>query len=173
MRSVLIIAIIFIVAGCKAGNSVAQKNKTSLVLEQQAEININAPVVIYKTQKDYSDLVPITLSDNGKNIISYPDPKDLVSDGGFQKPTKLKDGYLLDNRGVSRNTAFINLSYEVYSKLKEAPTLAELNEMIVDRDPFIALYNCGSRNQYQDMVQELNKLIKQNQFGGKFKDLLK
>ena len=169
MRLVLSLALLITTASCTTGSSLAQKNSNETATAQQA-VNITAPVLIYKTHKDYSNLVPVTLSDGGTKVISYPAPTDLMAN---QKPTKLKKGYLLDNRGISRNTAFISLSYEVYSKLKEAPSLAELNDLIVDRDPFKELYNCGNRNQYKDLVPELNKIIVEKKFPEYFKDLLK
>lgn len=167
MRLVLSLAILITAASCKTGSSLAQKNTSKPIVA-----NITAPVIIYKTMKDYSDLLPVTLSDNGYDIISYPDPRDLIKDQNYQKPTKLKKGYLLDNRGISKHSAFISLSYEAYSQLKEAPSIAELKDLVVDRDPFVAIYNCGKRSQYKDLIPELNKIIVEKKFLEYFKDIL-
>lgn len=173
MRFVLSILIVTTIASCNIGNSsLAQKSNATSNIYQQVEVNINAPVLIYKTHKDYTNLVPITLSDDGYNIISYPDPKDIAIDQKYLKPTKLKKGYLLDNRGISRNTAFINMTYESYALLKEAPSFAELKELILDRDPFSALYYCGSRSDYTYLIPELNKLIVSKKINEKFRSLL-
>lgn len=67
-------------------------------------------VIVYNIKADYFDKVPITLSEDKKSILSYPDPKDLIVDGVYFLPTKLEKGYLLDNRGISINTVFLNIT---------------------------------------------------------------
>lgn len=174
MRFVLSILLFTTIASCNIGNSsLAQKNNNKQSnMAPSAALNVNAPVVIYKTRNDYANLVPITLSDDGYNITSYPDPKDLAIDENYLKPTKLKKGYLLDNRGITRNTAFIKMSYEVYAQLKEAPSLEKLKDLIIDRDPFEKIYNCGTRSDYNDLIPELNKIIVKKKFAENFKRVL-
>ncbi|MGI6718277.1 MAG: hypothetical protein ACOX4D_03885 [Bacteroidales bacterium] len=115
--------------------------------------------VVYKTTGDFYNLVPITLNSEKTEIVSYPSPKDIYYKGELALPTKLNNGYLLDNRGINANSVFINLTYEEYSKLEKAPSIEELLEMIVEKFPFTEMYNCGLRAQYQDEINELNKLI--------------
>lgn len=116
--------------------------------------------IVYKTKADYSKLVPVTLSDDKTEIISYPHPKDIQVGDSFQYPTQLANGYWLDNRGVSKNTVFIKLNYEAYSKLTEAPSLGELYALIIDKDPFIEICNCGNKNAFSNVSEQLNGLIK-------------
>ena len=115
--------------------------------------------IIYKTRKDYSKNVPVTLSEDKSKIVSYPAPQDLFFKGSLAYPTPLAKGYLLDNRGVSPNTAFLSLTFEQYAKLSVAPTTDDLYKMIIDKDPITAMYNLGSRYKYKDAVKEIDSLI--------------
>lgn len=123
--------------------------------------------VVYKTKKDYSNQVAVTMNAQRTEIISYPSPKDVYYKGKLAKPTPLKNGYWLDNRGVNENTVFLNYTYEEYSALKEAPALKEMMLCIVDKNPFTEIVNCGVRSQYKNEEEELNKLIDSNFLGCK------
>ena len=59
--------------------------------------------VIYKTNGNFSNNVPITLSADSKKLISFPAPSDITEQTA---PIKLSQGYWLDRRGISPNTAF-------------------------------------------------------------------
>lgn len=115
--------------------------------------------LIYKTKGDYRNFVPVLLSDDKTEIVSYPNPSDLTTNGTLAKPTALKKNYWLDNRGIGKNVAFLKLTYEEYSKLPVAPSLKELLQMIVDKDPLVELCDCGNRTKYTDAKGELNKAI--------------
>ena len=119
------------------------------------------PTIIYKTTQNYDKNVAIYLSEDKKTITGYPATSD-VSAGSY--PTPLKKGYLLDNRGIGKNIAFISLTYEEYAALKKTPSTAELESMIIDKNPIKEMYYCGNRGQYSD-ISELNKLI-DNKFKG-------
>ena len=120
--------------------------------------------IIYKTKKDYAKLVPIVLSRDKKTIESYPDIKDVFYQGYIAYPTQLHDGFLLDNRGISENVAFINITYEAYSKLKNTPTSKELMKMVIDKKPLKSMYSCGLKSAYQNIEQELNDKIDAGDF---------
>ena len=115
--------------------------------------------IIYKTKKDYRSFVPVTLSEDKTKIVSYPNPKDVFYEGVLAYPTELNKGYLLDNRGINNNVAFLNINYENYSKLEEVPLLDELFSMILDKDPLIEMYNCGNRYTFKNGISDLNKFI--------------
>lgn len=115
------------------------------------------PIIVYKTAKDYSKNVAVTLSDDKKTIVSYPAPLD-VSDRSY--PTALHKGYWLDNRGISFNTAFLSITYEEYAKLSKTPSTTELYKMIIDKNPIKRMYVCGRGTPHNDIVSELNTLIK-------------
>lgn len=123
------------------------------------------PVIIYKTREDYFDKVPVTLSEDKTEVVSFPGIKDIYYKGSIAYPTRLHNGFLLDNRGIGPNSAFLDYSYEAYSKLPATPTANELVDKILDKDPFMVTYNCGSRFEYKDAVVELNRHIDENNFG--------
>ena len=119
----------------------------------------SAPVVIYKTRGDYSNLVPVLLNADRTRIVSFPEPGDLMWEGNLMKPIQLNNGFWLDNRGIDEHVAFLNMTYKEYSKLKHPPHLVELMLRIRDREPLAEMYRCGLRSEYTDLIYELNVLI--------------
>lgn len=73
--------------------------------------------VAYRTDGDYADRVPVTLTSTG-TLASYPAPSDVCG----SEPLPLADGYLLDRRGVGENTVFTRYTYAGYCALSEAPS---------------------------------------------------
>jgi len=144
-------------------------NKETQKPKDKSEVSVKTsagpPVFVYKTKKDYYQNVPITLNETKTEIVSYPGIKDIKKNITFTYPTRLENGYLLDNRGIDKNTAFLTLTYEAYSLLKKTPSEIELKEMILDMDPFLELYRCGTRYDYNDIVNELNMKISNGEFG--------
>ncbi len=122
-------------------------------------INDQAPIMVYKTAADYFNKVPVRLNERKDRIVSYPAPADLYHDGALALPVRLKKGYLLDTRGISANTAFTSYTYEEYAEMDAAPSLQELYDHILEKNPFEALYNCGNKSNYKDLVKELNRKI--------------
>ncbi len=121
-----------------------------------------APAIIYKTKADYYDKVPIILSNDKKSVVSYPAPTDLYFRGKLAYPTKLKNGFLLDNRGITQNVAFTKYTYSEYAKLTKAPTEKELLESIIDYSPLLEWANVGARSSFaKDEVGKINKIIDQ------------
>ncbi|MBK6551889.1 MAG: hypothetical protein IPG11_16010 [Flavobacteriales bacterium] len=129
------------------------------------------PAIVYRTRVDVGDAVPITLSADGKEVVNYPHPKDLVQNGALSVPTVLGNGYLLDNRGVGLNTVFLKWSYAEYASLEQAPTLAELVDGIAFRDPFEEMYDCGLRLKYADPAKELAAIVASGAFPTRCKRL--
>ncbi len=119
----------------------------------------SAPTVIYKTKGDYVNLVPVIMNKERSRIISYPDPSDLVLNGKLMKPHRLKNGYLLDNRGINEHVAFLNYTYEEYSQLDAPPHIIDMMLRLRDSYPLVELVQCGLRSDYSDLVYELNVLI--------------
>lgn len=124
-----------------------------------------APTIIYKTKHDYFQNVPVTLSPDKSKIVSYPSVTDIFYKGSLAYPYKLENGYFLDNRGINENTAFLKYTYEEYSKLKEIPKLTELYAAIIDKDPFLEIFNCGNRYRFKDEIKELNEILTKNDLG--------
>lgn len=75
--------------------------------------------VVYRTSGGCDDRVPITLTDDGKMLLSYPAPTDLNAD---QMPVNLGDGWWLDRRGISSTSVLTDYTYEEYEALSSAPS---------------------------------------------------
>jgi len=148
--------------------------RTSSTNNQQFSINIprmtGPKILIYKTRKDYNMLVPIDLSADKRTIVSFPGIKDIYKDGNLSTPTLLNEGFLFDNHGISANVAFLKLTYQQYAELPVSPNPDSLFNLVLDDDPLTVLYDCGNKNDYHDLIYELNILIKNYDFA-KFKKL--
>jgi hypothetical protein len=121
------------------------------------------PALVYKTKGNYANLVPVLLSDDKTEIISYPHPGDVKTGDGFLTPTLLNNNYFLDNKGIGSNVAFLKLTYNEYAALENAPTLKEMYELIIDKDPLIELCNCGNKKALSNPAKQLNKVIDKKQ----------
>ncbi len=152
----MVITVIFCFSSNKMSSQTTKKQMTFS----------SPPTIIYKTKNDYSKFVPVTLSEDKSKIVSYPSPKDIYYNGKLAYPTKLKNGYYLDNRGLNKNSVFLNITYEEYSKYKEAPSLNELYLKVADKNPFIEFYDCGNRYRFKNEIKEINKII----ISGKLKE---
>ncbi len=117
------------------------------------------PLLVYRTRENVNDLVPVLLSPDGKSIVSYPHPNDLRLPTGYSTPTPLHRGYLLDNRGINANVAFLNITYPAYAALAEPPSMDKLLGMIKFKDPLVELCDCGNRSRFTDLEKELNEMI--------------
>lgn len=146
-------------AGSQEEAGQASPGRHSSIMASRPAAVPSPPACVYKTKKDYSHNVPVTMDASRTQIVSYPDPKDMYLNGKLALPTPLDDGFLLDNRGINEHVAFLSYTYEEYSQLKEAPGRAQLMEKIIDKDPLTEIHFCGLRSDYKDIVKELNELI--------------
>lgn len=83
--------------------------------------------VIYLTNGDYSNNLPLTMV--GNTIASFPAPTDVSQK--YSTPIRLKDGYLLDRRGISPNSVFTRFTYAEYASLPAPPPVEELKASII------------------------------------------
>lgn len=141
---------------------------TNKVVQKEAiAVYVTGPrVIIYKTKANYFMHVPVGLSEDRKSVVSYPAPGDVYYNGDLAYPVKLEDGFMLDRRGITPQSGFLNWTYYEYSRFEKTPTPLELMGKMLDDDPFTIIYDCGTPNQYKDMENELNQIIK----AGKFDD---
>ncbi len=133
-------------------------NKNQLIMKKEIDYS-GPPTIIYKTKENFNLYVPVSLSDDKSVIVSYPSTKDVYYKGQLAYPTMLNSGYLLDNRGININSAFLNFTYEEYSQLTKVPSIIELYSKIKDKNPFLELYNCGNRHHFTNEIIEINNLI--------------
>ena len=161
----LIIFLSVIIVSCS--NSKVNQTKQSESMSESATVKTKAgpQAIVYKTKADYYNNVPVTLSEDKSEIVSYPGIKDVYFKGQLAYPTKLNDGYLLDNRGIDSNVAFLKYTYEQYSTLENTPSSEELFNNILDKDPISEMYNCGSKFDFKDIVNELNEDIDNHKLG--------
>ena len=136
---------------CKSGKNISQKNN-------DMSVSAVEQTIIYKTIRDFSQLVPVIMNDDRTQIVSYPAPTDLLYNGKPALPVQLINGYLLDNRGIGTNVAFTSYTYAEYAALKEVPSIEVLLSKIVEKYPLAEMYFCGRRDSYKN-IDELNKLI--------------
>jgi len=134
-------------------------------------VGVSGPdAIIYKTKNDYNLMVPVIMNAEKTDIVSYPAPGDLKYKGKTATPTLLDNGYLLDNRGITENVAFLSITYEEYMALDKSPQKEELLSLIIDNDPLIEMFNCGKRATFKNETEDLNALISKNDFSA-FKKL--
>ncbi|MGM9803756.1 MAG: hypothetical protein ACI308_06210 [Muribaculaceae bacterium] len=129
-------------ASCKSGTATQDAATTPpaaggnvAVIEQPMQSAL-PPAVIYKTRADYSQNVPINMTDGG-SIANYPHPSDITPS---QLPIKLAQGYLLDRRGIGANVAFTSYTYDEYAALTQVPSTATLKSKIIDSQPLTHMY---------------------------------
>jgi hypothetical protein len=118
------------------------------------------PALVYKTRADYAKLVPVIMNDAKTAIVSYPGPNDVKNSQGYLLPVPLKKGYLLDKKGIGKNVAFLNITYEEFAKLSEPPSMEQLEKLILDKDPLVELCDCGNITRFTDPVDQLNDYIR-------------
>ena len=160
----LIIVCSLVAFGCLVGCTTSRKSTNNETISFNSVVKAMPTVVIYKTKQDYSLNVPVGLSEDKMKIVSYPAISDVKIGGKYPYPTQLEDGYLLDNRGISQNVAFLSYTYEEYAALPATPSVSILMEKIIDKDPLIEIHNCGNRSQYNDLIKELNEMIRSGKF---------
>ena len=142
------------------------KNTPETTPAVSQSIAVTGPdVIIYKTKADYYQLVPVIMNEAKTEIVSFPAPRDLRYKGKPAIPDRLAGDYLLDNRGINENVAFLSITYEEYMNMTKTPPVEELKKQIIDTDPLIVMYNCGKRQLYKNEIDELNKLITEGDFG--------
>lgn len=144
------------VVSCNASNGNKVEDKRDSVSQSLPR------TIIYKTKADYSNHVPVILNKEKNAIVSYPSKADLGCTDNFAKPTKLNNNYWLDNRGIDENVAFLNFTYEEYCAMKNEPNSAELLVNIMEKNPLVEIIYCAPRNEYNDLINDLNKLVDNN-----------
>ena len=122
-------------------------------------------------KKDFSQNVPVTLSDDKSTIVNYPAIEDVNLNGTYPVPTLLNKGYYLDNRGIGLNVAFTIYTYEEYSKLPATPSVNELFISIINNNPIVEMYDCGNRLRFSKIEAELNTIIDRGDLTKKCKKL--
>lgn len=120
-------AVVPLLCGCKAREPEPVVGKVQLPVIG-TEVRAMPPAIVYKVSGgDVMDLVPVTLTADGKGLLSYPAPTD-INDG--QTPVDLGDGWWLDRRGIGPTSVFTTYTYGQYAAMKRAPSEREIMDHI-------------------------------------------
>jgi len=145
MLSIPLAFVALAVAGCGTKEQVASsapapqsENTTATPLSGVGKENTLPRAVVYRTRGDYANLVPVGMSADRTKITSFPAPTDIRP--ATCKPIVLEGGYLLDRRGVGKNTVFLDYTYEEYAGLPQAPSPDTLKAHVTDFNPITGLY---------------------------------
>lgn len=114
-------------AGCRS-HAPATETTDEMKLQSTRPLSFMPDAVIYKTNGDYNDNVPVTLNSNRDAVASYPAPSDLTADSD---PIPLADGWLLDRRGITAKSVFTRYTYADYRRLAEAPSPRQLMDSVI------------------------------------------
>ena len=92
------------------------------------------PIIIYNSTHDNHQQVSVVLSDDGTELLAFPDPADVAE----QRPVALVDGYWLQRM---TGNAFLTITIEEYQR-RTAVDPQMLLDHVADATPFIEYYTC-------------------------------
>lgn len=166
--SVVAAALLLLVSGCKFQKKTAPKGDIFVPLFQPGP-----HAILYKTKANYSNLVPVGMNDSGTRIVSYPAVQDVATMllGHSVQPIAMRKHYLLDNFGIGPNSAYLDITWEQYSKYNEINADILLKHVKFTK-PFLVMYDCGLKTDIEKLEKQLNRLIKDRQLEKKLKKLL-
>lgn len=139
MKKIIIFIILtlnLVIIGCSQEKVFTDKENENLM----KDFGIEPDVFIYKTKGDYSNLVPVTYSEEINRIVSAPAEID-----DFYIET-LSKGYIFNPYIYDYDIVFLNVTIEKYFNLIENENenlIGYLSSRILDKEPFTELYNCG------------------------------
>lgn len=141
------VAIMIGVVGCKSGRDVTAvpadaTTGTTTLIGGQRPVAALPKAIVYKTNVEVDDRVPISVDEEGGTVLSYPAPTDIT---GASAPIRLADGYLLDRRGISRSSRFLQLSYEEYRSLGQVPSTEELLGRVIPEARVVEIWQLPMR----------------------------
>lgn len=114
--------------GCKSQWNAPQPPVHELEALRSGGVQMLPKAVIYRTNGDWRDRVPVTVNPQTGQLVSFPAPSDIA---GAQMPIPLADGWLLDTRGVNLDTRFTRYTYAQYAALPQTPSTAQLIDSII------------------------------------------
>lgn len=149
-------------------NVIRQKQSDTPVVQYeqtQSESDGNEEMVqyavIYKTVRDYSKYIPVTMNKEKTEIVSYPGITDVYFQGRLSLPDSLISGYWHDKRGINENSVFTDITYEEYVSLSVQPDKSYFEKRIIDKNPFIDIYLVKKRPENINEINYLNTIIRE------------
>ena len=76
MRTIIPFLVIILLYSCKSNRELSHKTKINQTIISTTDYS-RPHLIVYKTKVDYNNFVPIILSEDKTEIISYPDPIDV------------------------------------------------------------------------------------------------
>ena len=117
------------------------------ILDSSQSIKKN---IVFKSAQDVSKLVPVRLSADKKDILSYPAPTDLYD----LTTKKLANGYVLDLVGVNANTAYLNMTIQEYKNTTHVILKDELLKRVTLINPYLEMYECiGIESEFIEWIE--------------------
>ncbi len=95
---------------------------------------------IAKTKSDYSKYVWIGMSTDKKMITSYPGPTDVNPN---REQIVLHNGYYINSFAWGSNNVPIDVTIVDYAKMNDTLSLKQMEDLILDKNPYVELYDCG------------------------------
>lgn len=120
---------------------------------------------VFKLKGDYADKLPVSMNADYTEIVAYPSKDGILS----KAPTPLAEGYYLDNGLVHPQVAFTGIKLSEYARSAQTPTLSELQQNIISKDPFVTICNCGNKAAIDNPVETINQLIRKGELEKKCK----
>ncbi len=157
--------------GCSNAKFLKSENSKPIHPDSKAVVENNQPmrkIMVFKPYQDVYNLVPVRLSQDKKEVLSYPAASDLP-DLGIQK---LENGYLLDLIGVNENTAYLNITINEYKTSSRSFSLKELKSNIGNVNPYLELYECQYDSIKTSVNEALNQWIKIGALNKKCKQII-
>lgn len=100
-------------------------------------------IYVYKVKNDYSDKVPVELSEDKSKITAYPGPNEV------DKPIALAVGYYLMG-SFGSNSGYLSLTISEYNQYEVPPGPDSLYNMLIDKDPFVSFFYRDNDEGFQD-----------------------
>lgn len=167
LKSPSLIMLMLIVISCSTTKKNVEENTngreevaelTTIKDRPLSDVHYIPHAVVYKTNGNFNDNVPIQVSADGKTLISFPAPTDLNSSS---LPLVLTEGWLLDRRGVSVDTRFTSYKYSNYESLSSAPSVTDLLHSIIPNARIVEMIELPiTTNEAVNDTTKVNQLIK-------------
>ena len=125
-ESAIILGAAILIGGLTGCRSQQPKTSQPMAIVQQrigGGTQYIPKAMVYRTNGDYFDNVPVTLNVDRTKVLSYPAPTDLSE---HSLPVRLPNGWLLDRRGVGPYSVFTSYTYKEYMALPQAPSSEEI-----------------------------------------------
>ena len=132
-------------------------------------VSLYTAVIVFKTTGNYSNLVSVDLDRDRQIVTAWPNINEI------QPPVALHSNYFTGGFGGDPYGGFLSMSIVDYKNLTVRPTIIEINNLILDKNPFSEMYRCfiapvnGVPLSYADAYNVVNNYIDNNQLSTKCK----